>query len=154
MTTDPSHADKPAKRGFFKRLFGLEGSRTGWRVLASNEIGRLADELKLVEAPAQLRQVSDERANAYVKDVDDIVRKHLDRAKVALVSVGLVPAFRNWYSGAALDEAWLNIHRASEALLMIQSSGNLIGELVQTDAAFRATIQPSDPRYASLAHML
>src|SRR5437763_16507366 len=90
----------------------------------------------------------------YVKDVHDIVRKHLDRAKAALVSVAPVPAFRNWYAGAALEEAWLNIHRAGEALLMIQSSGNLVGELVQTDAAFRATIQASDPRYASLAHML
>ncbi|MDQ2759725.1 MAG: hypothetical protein M3Y17_04605 [Actinomycetota bacterium] len=109
----------------------------------------MADELKLVLPPPGLAEV---RADGDL--VGRIVRQHLDRAEAALVRVGPLGTFRNWYSGAALEQAWLNIHRAGEALLMIESPGSLITELVQADGAFRATIEPSDPRYATLACML
>jgi uncharacterized membrane protein YgcG len=153
MNTDPS---KPGKvGGFWKRRSSQRESRSAWRVLARSEIDRLADELKLVGPPPQVEQVTTQTdPEAYVDDVRAIVQQHLDRAEASLVRVGPFRAIRSWYSGAALEEAWLNIHRAGEALLMIQSPGSLIGEFVQIDAAFRATIQPSDPRYANLAHLL
>lgn len=155
MTTDPTPPNGPAKGRFWNRWVSHRDSGSAWRVQARSEIRRLADELALVEAPPNLEQViSDRDPAAYVKDVGDIVRQHLDRAEAALVRVGPLQTFRNWYSGAALEEAGLNLHRAGEALLMIQSSGSLIAEFVQIDAAFRATIQPADPRYANLAHLL
>lgn len=156
MTTDTTALDKPAKRRFWKRRSLQRESRSAWRVLVRSEISRLADELELVGPPPHLEQVvgGRDQVAAYVENVQDIVRGHLDRAEAALVRVRPLRTCRNWYSGAALEEAWLNIHRAGEALLMIQSPGSLITELVQIDGSFRATIQPSDPRYANLAHLL
>ena len=155
MTTDRTPLVSPHQGRFSKRWFSQGESRSAWQVLARSEISRLTDELELVGPPPQLEQVAGGRNQAaYVKDVCGIVRRHLDRAEAALVRAGPLRAVRNWYSGAALEETWLSIHRAGEALLMIQSPGSLIAELVQIDGSFRATIQPSDPRYANLAHML
>lgn len=149
MNTDPPPPTKPDTRRLRKRRSSQRESRSAWSVLARSEISRLADELKLVLPPPGLAEV---RADGDL--VGRIVRQHLDRAEAALVRVGPLGTFRNWYSGAALEQAWLNIHRAGEALLMIESPGSLITELVQADGAFRATIEPSDPRYATLACML
>jgi hypothetical protein len=122
-------------------------------VLARDEIARLRDELKLAGRPLGVEDVTAE-PTGYASAVSGIVSAHLDRAEAALVRTGPLRTFRNWYSGAALEDAWLNIHRAGEALLMIQSPGSLIGEFVQIDAAFLASIQPTDPRYATLDHLL
>lgn len=135
-----------------RRLRSFRRSRGAWRVLARSEIDRLADELKLAVAPSGVRTISgDLDPEQYVDAVKGTVREHLDKAEKALAPVGTLQAVRDWYSGAALEDAWLNIHRASEALLMIQSPASMTGELVQIDAAFRAAIEPQDPRYVHLA---
>jgi hypothetical protein len=155
MSTHPTPPNRPGPGKFWSRWSSHRDSRSAWRVQARSEVRRLADELALVEIPPHLEQVIGERdPAAYVNAVHDIVRQHLDEAEAALVPARPLKTFRNWYSGAALEEAGLNLHRAGEALLMIQSSGSLIAEFVQIDAAFRATIQPADPRYANLAHLL
>lgn len=124
-------------------------------MLARSEVQRLRDELALAQMPPGLEQLAlGVDPVAYTDDARRIVRHHLELAETALVRVGPVRTLRNWYSGAAIEEAWLNIHRASETLIMIQSSASLIGELIQVNAAFRASIEASDPRYQDLAHLI
>jgi hypothetical protein len=124
-------------------------------VLAQSEIDRLTDELKLATEPPGIGAVSGPLgASAYVSRVVEIVEGHLAKAQEALHPVRPFRALRDWYSGAALERTWLNIHRADEALLMIQSPGSVTREYVQTDAAFLATIGTQDPRYIQLAGAL
>ncbi len=152
MASESKSADDH-KRRFWAGKRRRRMARGSWQTVAWSEINRLADELKLAATPFDVAAVSSEPAT-YLHDVSAIVRDHLGRAEASVLRVGPLRAFRQWYSGSSLDEAWLNIHRAGEALLMIQSPTSVIGEYVQIDAAFRATIPPSDPRYATLAHML
>jgi hypothetical protein len=84
-------------------------------------------------------------AEQYRDAVVAVIGENLRRAKEALEPVPPHRALLEWYSGAALEQTWLTIHRASEALVMIQSPGSVIEEYVQIDAAFRANIQAQDP---------
>jgi hypothetical protein len=142
----------PRRTRAWKRFWQGE-SRAAWRVLARSEIARLRDELQLVGEPVGVKQVTANPTD-YVDEVKAIVSAHLDRAESALARTGPLGSLRSWYSGAALEDAWLNIHRAGEALLMIQAPGSLIAEYVQIDASFRATVPTTDPRYVTLAHMM
>ncbi len=131
------------------------GTRSAWRVIAGNEIRRLRDELALVDVPPGWSQLAGElTAETYVQEIRTIVSAQLDQAEDAITRRGRVQRLVDWYSGAALEMAWLNIHRASEALLMIQSPASMPGEFAQIEAAFRANIAPADPRYANLAQFL
>jgi hypothetical protein len=123
--------------------------------LAQGEIDRLDDELRLATAPPKAASVSGELGpDKYVDALSGIVRDHLGKAADALAPVRPLRALRDWYSGAAVEQAWINIHRAGEALLMIQSPGSVPAEFVQIDAAFRATVQGNDPRAVNLAWAL
>jgi hypothetical protein len=133
----------------------LRRPRGAWRVLAQSEIDRLSDELRLAAPTPDVQLVSGQLdPQGYVEAVKQTVSDHRDQAAKALSPVGPLQAMRDWYSGAALEQAWLNIHRAGEALLMIQSPGSVTAEFVQIDAAFRAMIEPQDTRYAMLANTL
>ena len=124
-------------------------------MLAASEIQRLKDELELTEAPFEFAHVTSEQdPAAYVKNIRAIVKGHLRQAEEALVPVSRKAAFRAWYTGSAVEQAWLSIHRAGEALLMIQSPGSLIREFLEIDGAFGASIAAADPRYANLALLL
>ena len=159
MSTHTTPPQTAAAGRWYARLWaGLTRSpRSGaaWRVLAASEIQRLCDELELSAAPFALAAVTGDRDPAvYVDSVRAIVGGHLEQAADALVPVSRIAALRAWYTGSAVEQAWLNIHRASEALLMIQSPGSLMREFLEIDGGFRASIAAADPRYANLAHLL
>jgi hypothetical protein len=124
-------------------------------VVARSEIGRIEDELQLAAPPPELNKlVSEADPRLYLKTVAETVREHLSNARQALESTALLRLLFDWYSGAAVEQTWLNIHRAAEALLMIQSSATVTSAFVEIDAAFRATIKPDDARFKELNYAL
>jgi hypothetical protein len=123
-------------------------------VVAQSEIDRIEAELKLAAAPPKLNEVTAKASDLYLNTVTVTVREHLATAKQALQPSGLSGLLLDWYSGAALEETWLNIHRAAEALLMIQSPDTVTSAFVEIDAAFRAIIKPDDARYNELNYAL
>jgi hypothetical protein len=138
-----------------QEVAGRRGPRSAWRVIAADEVRRLRDELALAAVPPNWDQLAGGlTAEAYVNQIKATVSAHLDLAEEAINRRGRLRRVFDWYSGAALEGAWLNIHRASESLLMIQSPASMLGEFSQADATFRANIEASDPRYANLAHFL
>jgi hypothetical protein len=153
-------ADQPSRPSRFvrlgSRLFGWQRHERGsWRVLARSEIARLEDELKLAAAPPDLDEVGVRISpEKYLESVSSTVRERLSNAKQALRPAGPIKRLHDWYSGAALEQTWLSIHRASETLLMIRSPATMTSAFVEIDAAFRANVKPDDPRFTELAQAL
>jgi hypothetical protein len=124
-------------------------------VVARSEIDRIHDELKLAAPPPELNELSGRiDPDLYLKTVAETVREHLANAEQALQPARLSRILFDWYSGAAVEQTWLNIHRAAEALVMIQSPATVTSAFVEIDAAFRATIKPDDARFRELEYAL
>jgi hypothetical protein len=157
VADDPpaTEATPPGGKTLRWRLPSLRRRRGAWRVIVQSEIDRLYDELKLVGEPPGVQLVSGGMNPAeYVAAVTQAIDDHLRQAKDAIQPVGPLRTLLDWYSGAALEQAWLNLHRAGEALVLIQSPGSVTSEFVQVDAAFRAVIEARDPRFGNLSGAL
>jgi hypothetical protein len=125
-----------------------------WHVLAQSEVDRIRNELALAVFPPDPDSIIGIAPDDYLDAVKTAASTHLDKAETALQPVGPWRALTDWYSGDAIEQTWLNIHRASELLVMIQSAGSVTAEFVQADAAFRAVVPSTDPRSANLAGAL
>src|SRR5437763_3547004 len=122
-----------------------------WRVLVEAEIARLRDELEAAGEPAPQLTTRARTTAGYFEAQRRIVEEQLERAERAVEPVGPYRSVKNWYSGAAVESAWTSLHRASEALVMIQSPLSLPAEFVDIQAAFEANVKPADLRGDSLA---
>jgi hypothetical protein len=140
-------AEAPAKQRFRRQ-------RGGWHVLVVNEVRRLRDELATAREPKARTQAARDAPPGYFSAQYQAIEEHLRRAEEATQPVRLIRLCLDWYSGAAIERAWSSLHRASEALLMIQSPFSLPSEFVEIEAAFKANVNPTDPRRESLARSL
>ena len=113
----------------------------------------MRDELAAAGEPAQLPPAA-RPTPAYYHAQRQIVEEQLERAERAVEPARLLRSVQNWYSGAAVESAWTSLHRASEALLMIQSPLSLPSEFADIEAAFETNVNPGDPRRESLAKAL
>jgi hypothetical protein len=144
VSNNPDPRKRPARR------------RAAWQVVAEDELRRLRHELEASETPPDLEKtLSDSDADAFVKRQRAVVEENLDRAEEALQPVrGPMRRIRFWYTGAAVEDAWRSLHRAGEALLLIQSQTSLASEFVDIEKAFAANIESGDPGRADLRQAL
>jgi hypothetical protein len=113
--------------------------RTAWRILARNEARALLDQLREAEHNGQLDANQREQAS--------LIRDGLARAASA---AGYRPRGRNaledWYSGAGVETAWSELHRAGERLLLILDPVAVKQRVNDIDAALRSNLKADDPR--------
>ena len=114
-------------------------------MILEEEITRLRRELRSAQAPPKVKDLGFE-PESFLRRQEEIVEQYLDQAEAALEPPGPLRRIRLWYSGAAIEEAWRCYHRASEALLLIQSPGSLASEFMDLQAAFLSNVPPGDPR--------
>jgi len=113
--------------------------RTAWRILARNETRALLDQLREVTSGVQLDANQQEQAS--------LIHQALTRAaEAAAYRPGRQNSLEDWYSGAGLETAWSELHRAGERLLLILNPVAVKQRVSGLDAALRNNLKADDPR--------
>lgn len=84
-----------------------------------------------------------------------LIRKGIWRAvDAASFRPDLWEAFKDWYSGAGIETAWSELHRAAERMLLVQSAGSVQDRIADIDVALRSNLKEDDPRLTPATNRL
>lgn len=119
--------------------------RTAWRIFARNYARALLD---LVRETECLPPSKSDESLPTPECLAALIRESLRRAinAAAFRPRGLWAQLRDWYSGASIETAWTELHRAYERLLLIQGEQAVRNRIGSIDAALRNNLKADDPR--------
>jgi hypothetical protein len=120
--------------------FGTFKLRTAWRVLARNRARALFDLVREAEgAPGFSTEQQGQTT---------LIREGIARAVEAASfrPQGVREKLKDWYSGAGIETAWAELHRASERLLLVQSAVAVQDRIRTIDADLRNNLKSDDTR--------
>jgi hypothetical protein len=130
MTNGQGEPDPSVELGTFE-------PRASWRIVAHNRARVLHDALSEAKAG-----VSDEH-RAHVQMIGEAISRAMAAASYRAHGCKRIHA---WYSGAAIQTAWSELHRASERLLLIQAPEVVAGRVREIDAELRSNLMQDDTR--------
>lgn len=119
--------------------FAAFDARTMWRINARNAARTLFDLVKEAEATADLNdgQLAETA----------LIRASIARAvEAASYKASGLQRLSDWYSGAGIETAWTELHRAGERLLLVRGAVATHGCVRTVDAKLRNNLKPDDPR--------
>lgn len=142
-----AHTGAGALEAEIGRLLDNPTSRTAWRILARNRVRGLFDALREAEQTQQLD------AGRLVQV--GLIREGLHRAAAAACfKPAGREALKDWYSGAAVETTWTELHRAEERLLLVADPALVLEQVATIDAALRSNLKEDDPRLTLAAERL
>jgi hypothetical protein len=128
--------------------------RTAWRILARNHARALFDQVREAEAPGRLTPAQEVQAKLIREGIWRAIaaasytpaRKAADAGGGGAQKARVREALKDWYSGAGVETAWSELHRAGERLLLIQDPVSVKDRIPDIDAALRSNLKADDPR--------
>lgn len=129
--------DPPGSDADLCARFRAFDRRTAWRIVARNRARVLYDALREAEPdlPAAGRPHAQMTREAISRAIEAASFRARGRALI-----------HDWYSGAGVQTAWSELHRASERLLLIQAPDVVAGRIGEIDAELRNNLMQDDPR--------
>lgn len=133
-----------------EREFAGFAHHKGWKVATHNSARELLDRLQEAECGRQLGPCDQDQARMIRLSLLRALKALSDKAKKPGDNKAKKPGdkVRDWASGSAVETARMELHSASERLLMIQTVDDAQARLGDVDAALRNSLKADDPRLA------
>jgi hypothetical protein len=114
--------------------------RTAWRVVARNQARALFDLVREAESTPGF--------TVEQQQLTTLIREGIARAvdAASFRPRGVREKLKDWYSGAGIETAWAELHRANERLLLVQSAVSVQDRVRTIDAALRNNLKSDDTR--------